>query len=150
MSSGSLIYNVRAPHVVHETVDGEVVAVDFTSGSYYSLRGAAGLAWGALDGGATVDDVVATLAKEYDVTSAASKVEAFLDLLSAEGLVVATPAPDANGAAPEAASGGTAPLGDLTFEKFTDMEEIILLDPVHDVSSSGWPHTAEADSESPA
>ena len=27
-------------------------------------------------------------------------------------------------------------------EKFTDMQDLILLDPVHEVSERGWPHAA--------
>jgi hypothetical protein len=29
-------------------------------------------------------------------------------------------------------------------ERYTDMQEIILLDPVHKVDSQGWPHAAPA------
>ena len=28
----------------------------------------------------------------------------------------------------------------LCFEKYTDLADLILLDPVHDVSDAGWPH----------
>ncbi|MCU1244771.1 MAG: hypothetical protein JWN02_681, partial [Acidobacteria bacterium] len=32
-------------------------------------------------------------------------------------------------------------------ERYTDMQEIILLDPVHKVDSQGWPHAAPSAAE---
>ena len=29
-----------------------------------------------------------------------------------------------------------------TFEKYTDMQQLLLLDPIHDVDDTGWPHVA--------
>jgi hypothetical protein len=116
---------------VHETVDGEVIAIDFTTGSYYSLRDGAEAAWSALvaDGSPSADAVAAAVAERYPDHGAVDQVTAFLDQLVDEGLL------ERDG---DAAANGTASA--LTFEKFTDMEELILLDPVHDVSEAGWPN----------
>jgi hypothetical protein len=27
-----------------------------------------------------------------------------------------------------------------SFEKYSDMQEMLLLDPIHEVSEAGWPH----------
>ncbi len=117
-------YRIRTPHVVHETVDGEVVAIDFDTGSYYSLRGPAEVVWSALgDESRPVDAVADAVAREP------AEVAAFLDQLVGEGLVERNGTP---------ADGTDA--GPMTFEKFSDMEELILLDPVHDVSEAGWPN----------
>ena len=125
-------YRIRAPQVVHETVDGEVVAIDFATGSYFSLRGPAEAAWSALRGDEAqgVDAVAAAVAERYADEADPGPVGAFLDQLVDEGLLERTGDASANGH-------GT---GGLTFEKFTDMEELILLDPVHDVSEAGWPN----------
>lgn len=117
-------YRIRTPQVVHETVDGEVVAIDFDTGSYYSLRGSAEVVWSALGNEAHPAEAVAAVADGEP-----AEVAAFLDQLVEEGLVERTgPPADANDA------------GLLAFEKFSDMEELILLDPVHDVSEAGWPN----------
>ena len=142
-----VLYRVRAPQVVHETVDGEVVAVDFDTGSYYSLRGPAEAVWAAVTHPAPLPTVVSRVAQRFHGDDLETQTRAFLDQLVAEGLVERqvtdqSEAPRANGSASQnAAPGATEPLGELRFEKFTDMEEIILLDPVHDVSTEGWPHT---------
>ena len=61
--------------------------------------------------------------------------------LETEWLVVA----DGNGAGevPAAAVqpvGGRVPFEAPSFTTFTDMQDIILLDPVHEVDARGWPH----------
>lgn len=127
-------YRIRVPQVVHETVDGEVVAIDFTTGSYYSLRGPAEAVWAALAAGddGSPDTIAGTVATRYADDGDPDRVAAFLDHLVDEGLV------ERSGPAAEPA--GTTDPGGLVVEKYTDMEEIILLDPVHDVSEAGWPN----------
>jgi Coenzyme PQQ synthesis protein D (PqqD) len=125
-------YRIRVPQVVHEAVDGEVVAIDFTTGSYFSLRGPAEAAWSALTGDEARDvaTVTQSVADRFADEADPGRVGTFLDQLVDEGLL------DRTG---EAATNGHG-TGGLTFEKFTDMEELILLDPVHDVSEAGWPN----------
>jgi hypothetical protein len=119
-------YRIRAPQIVHESVDGEVVAIDFGSGAYFSLRGPAEVVWSALCGDESrpLDAVVGDGDPEH--------VAAFLDQLVDLGLLERTGDPTGNGH-------GT---GDLVVEHFTDMEDLILLDPVHDVSDAGWPNAS--------
>jgi hypothetical protein len=125
-------YRIRVPQVVHESVDGEVVAIDFATGSYFSLRGPAEAAWSALRGDEARDvtTVAAAVAERFADEADTGPVGAFLDQLVDEGLLERTG---------EASTDGNG-TGGLTFEKFTDMEELILLDPVHDVSEAGWPN----------
>jgi hypothetical protein len=61
-------------------------------------------------------------------------VRALLDRLTADGLLERTGDASAD-------TGSDVDLGALAYERFTDMEELILLDPVHDVSEAGWPNT---------
>ena len=122
-------YRIRAPQVVHESVAGEVVAIDFATGSYFSLRGPAESLWAALSGEeARPTEALAPAAGDGIEPE---QVGAFLDQLVEVGLLERT-------GEPSAADLGT---GGLTFEHFTDMEELILLDPVHDVTDAGWPNT---------
>jgi hypothetical protein len=119
-------YRIRAPQVVHESVAGEVVAIDFATGSYFSLRGPAEAVWSALSG--EEPRSVEVVAGDRDP----EPVAAFLDQLVDLGLLERNGDPAGNGH-------GT---GDLVVEHFTDMEDLILLDPVHDVTDAGWPNTS--------
>jgi hypothetical protein len=148
-------YVVRAPQVVHETVDGEVVAIDFERGTYFSLKGPAEAVWAAVTPGATTSEVCAALRGRYDTTGVDldGVVGRFLSALVADGLLIEAgtdPAAGAGGGAPEGLAAGppSGLLGELRVEKFTDMEQIILLDPVHDVTERGWPHARPKDAAS--
>ena len=127
-------YRIRSPRVVHETVDGEVVAIDFTTGSYYSLRGPAEAVWRALTDGQARSGTAVSVAVEdsHPDDGDPRQVGPFLDRLVDEGLL------ERDG--PPAHPSGDAGGGGLTFDKFSDMEDLILLDPVHDVSEAGWPN----------
>jgi hypothetical protein len=61
--------------------------------------------------------------------------------LSTEGLVVPleedAASPDSTNRQPLPEPSGFEP---PVLEKFTDMQDLILLDPVHEVDERGWPH----------
>jgi hypothetical protein len=42
----------------------------------------------------------------------------------------------------DATAGEPAAFEPPLLEKFTDMEDLLLLDPVHEVDGRGWPHPA--------
>jgi hypothetical protein len=120
--------------VVSETIDGEVVAIDLESGRYYSLEGPAARAWEAIQAGQDVDGIVAAVAAEAGVGAdeARADVTAFLAELQTEGLLLA-----GNGDSPPAPGPGRVP---LVLHRYTDMQDLIVLDPIHDVDETGWPN----------
>lgn len=133
---------VNAPSVAHEVVDGEVVIINLLSGDYYSCLGVAADAWQALVAGASPSDIAGVIARAYDVGDAdvASDVVAFARALADEQLLV----PREGGSEPIPEFGG-GPYVAPAFEKFSDMADLIVLDPVHDVTGQGWPHAARSE-----
>ena len=137
--------NVRlrpnTPMVIAEIVEDEVVLVNFDSGSYYSLGGSASKVWEALSGGASVDDVVSQMLAHYDGDAEviAREVTDYLETLESEDLVVADGTSEA--VSTPAAHRGTEPFVPPSLERFDDMRDMLLLDPIHEVDEAGWPHT---------
>jgi hypothetical protein len=125
---------VPAERVVSETIDGEVVAIDLQSGRYYSLEGPAAKAWEAIQAGEDTDGVVKAVAAEaeIDADEARPDVAAFLAELQAEGLLHGE-----NGALPPEAGPGRV---SLVLNRYTDMQDLIVIDPIHDVDETGWPN----------
>ena len=125
---------INSPAVNHQSIDGEVVAINLATGAYYSLRNLAAAIWERIDAGRLPDAILAEVATLYG-EDARPAVEKFLDQLADEGLLV-------HGR--HAASITPAPLpatfGPPVFEKFTDMQDLLLLDPIHEVDEIGWPH----------
>jgi hypothetical protein len=135
---------ITNPHVIHETIDGETIVIDLASGTYYSLRGVGPVIWNAIAAGESPDGVAQRLAEAYPgEPAAAAAVQSFVAELQGEGLLVANGSTPAAAPAPPAAAAPAAFVAP-TLEKYTDMQDIILLDPVHQVGERGWPHTDAA------
>jgi hypothetical protein len=137
-------FEVSRPEVVGSVVDGEVVAINLDTGSYYNISGAGTDVWVAFEGAASVNEVTVRLADRYDapVDEIAATVTRFMGEQRAEGLI--RPAEGNRSGDAPSANGPISPSRDAfsppVLEKFTDMEDLLLVDPVHDVSERGWPH----------
>lgn len=137
------VFRIDAANIMHEVIDGEVVIVSLESGSYYSLDGVGATIWERLASGSTLDALADELAAQHGEPrdSVAKDVAAFVRQLHVEKLVVRTPQngqdvpPDATGAQSASARPYAAPV----VHKYTDMEELLLVDPIHEVEDSGWP-----------
>ena len=80
----------RASHTTFEIVDGQAVIINLNAGTYESLNETGSFLWERLDGRATLAEIAAVLAEEYDVASAVTRPDV-LDLaqeLLGEGLIV--------------------------------------------------------------
>lgn len=137
---------LREPEVAVEVFDGEAIVIDFRTGSYYSLSAIAAEVVVALGLSHTGGEVALALAARYP--SAAARIEgdvlALLARLLGDGLLV--PVPEATR---PASAMQTAPALDTyeppLVERFEDMQEMLLLDPIHDVDLAGWPVQRPAD-----
>jgi hypothetical protein len=138
MSGQSQRFRVNSRDVVHETIDGEVIAIDLGRGSYYNLAGGAVPIWHMLASGATAEQLVSAFAPgEQRQGDVRESVEVLLERLSAESLIIAEPV--------EAGGNHSGPAAEVAefeaprFEKYDDMQDFFLLDPIHEVDASGWP-----------
>jgi hypothetical protein len=128
---------VNAEDIVHESLDGEVVIVNLRNGRYYSLVNVGAEFWELIAGSAQSQQLLNFARSRYlDGGEMAAVVDQFLKELAEEGLVTLSPAETPVGA--EAGS-GSLPFQAPVLAKHTDMEGLLLLDPVHDVSDEGWP-----------
>jgi hypothetical protein len=132
------------PEIVHETVDGEVIAIDLADGCYYSLAGSGPAIWELLAHGASEDEIGTALAGRFEAEQAeiGAAVSALLAQLRENGLIVASeeqaPAAAPPAAAPEEKPSFEAP----RLERYNDMKDYFLLDPIHEVDTAGWPRPA--------
>jgi coenzyme PQQ synthesis protein D (PqqD) len=139
---------VTSPNAMHETIDGETIVIDLSIGTYFSLRGSGPVIWNALASGSSSEAIVETLAAAYEASheEIAGAAAAFLARLEEERLIV-----KGNGAGPAGDAGPNhagprAPFEPPQLERYDDLQDIILLDPVHMVDEQGWPHAAGNDS----
>ena len=122
-------FEKNQPDVVDESVDGEVLIVHLGTGTYFSSRGAGDAAWQMLASGRTPAECSGPLGQTEEA------LQEFLGQLVGEGLL----RPREGGAGPLPELQPVA--GPLLLEKYTDMQELLLLDPIHDVDDEeGWPN----------
>ena len=126
------------PLLISQQFDSEVVLANYQNGVYYNLDGSAAQIWLGLKANRTVEEIARALADATgdDPASIAQAVQAFTDSMLAEGLIaegtadarLETWAPVLSGAfvTPE-------------FQRFDNLRELLLMDPVHDAGEEGWP-----------
>lgn len=135
-------HQINAPAVVSEVIDGEAVIMNLLSGHYFSAQGVGAAVWTRVEAGWTAAEIVAELSRTYGAAHVATPVADFIAALQEHGLVVerVSPTPDPTVSVEYPPSWSAPTLG-----VFTDMEDLLLLDPIHDVGEAGWPMPKAAD-----
>jgi hypothetical protein len=103
----------RSKSAVSDAIGSDVIVINVATGAYYSLTEKGAQAWWSLSDHAlqgSFQDCLATFAQE--------------------GLAV----PDAGNSESQTP---TDPLE--LFEKYTDMQSLLIADPIHEVDEQGWP-----------
>jgi hypothetical protein len=145
---GGTWYRVNKPNVIQEVLEGEAVIVNLATGSYYSTENSGAAIWNLLVQGATISEIVRYLDLHYtEIPKDVDRlVKQWLDHLEAESLVVGEQREEdtAGGLTRVVGEEGTSktPFMEPKVEKYTDMEDLLLLDPIHDVQETGWPRAA--------
>jgi hypothetical protein len=135
-------YRVNRPDVVMESFEGELVLVQMKSGNYYSLQGSAPIIWDLIDHGSSVEDIGDYLAASHAADSEEVRRSAknLVEELVTESLIVPVDIASPNGSAKKPSPGvSDTPFVPPVLERYTDMQELLLLDPIHDVDETGWP-----------
>lgn len=139
-----VVYRINRPEVIDEQFEDEYVLVNLRTGVYYCLSSGSAVVWDALGSGATAAEVLQHVGALYqgDPADMQDQVSGILSDMEREALI-SQEASLANGRAPRAAT-PQAPLPHPDFpqprlEKYTDMQALLLLDPIHQVDETGWP-----------
>jgi hypothetical protein len=144
---------VNHARFAHDTVDGETMVIDTSTGQLILLNGIATTLWERLRYGVAADELLAEVRQHYG-DDPVSATWAFLQELQGSGLIVeATDAaatksdqetPATNTDHPAAGSDTRqwpASYVPPAIERIDDIADIMSMDPIHDVDTSrGWPH----------
>jgi hypothetical protein len=138
-------FRINEPDVINQVIDGEAVVLHLGTGRYYSARGCGADVWCWLSASVPVPAVIEALASSYDASpdTIAAAVDEFVTYLLREGLIVGI-SDEQLGATPSPTILTPRPSFEVpVMEAFGDLEDLLLLDPVHEVSAEkGWPHVA--------
>lgn len=129
-------------HVTHERLDDEVLVINLETGAYYALGGVGADCWTLLSRQAPIDTTSDVLAERYrtDRATVRAEVDALAAELVHEGLATWDEDPSMPADPLALLPGAVAPAyAPPRLEKYDDMEELLLLDPIHEVDDAGWP-----------
>jgi hypothetical protein len=140
-------FKINRPIVVDEVFDDEVVIIHFDTGNYYSLDSVGTEIWGLIESGASVSEIVASLTHRYDgsaevIQEATNRFVAELskeDLLAPANSKQFTAAGEPGQGLEEEWAATGRPFQAPVISRYTDMQDLLLLDPIHEVDDDGWP-----------
>ena len=138
---------VNSPDVLEESVGGEVLIINLASGAYYSSDKAGEAIWRLLADHATSPEIVSSLLDRFEAGRGEieNAVREFKAQCLAEGLIVpAGPGIPAPATTAAESLGMKQAFDPPVLQKFTDMADLLLLDPIHEVGEAGWPQPREA------
>lgn len=138
---------INRPQVISETFDDEVVLVNLDNGNYYSIDKVGADIWSFIESGDAVSDIVRGITQRYkgNLGDIESAIEQFVDELQQESLIVTAAINEISKTQMSKEQPETKPATEkLNFEppllqRYTDMQDLLLLDPIHEVDETGWP-----------
>jgi hypothetical protein len=135
----STVYEINTPHVISESLGNETVIINLETGTYHNLNSNAAQIWQNLQQPIATETLLKGIIVENKgfAQTISQALSDFLAQLLAQGLIrVSIHEPTARLCPPIVLDDGT-----LACESFTDMQDLLGLDPIHEADpSTGWPH----------
>ena len=146
---------INVSQVVHETIDGETILLNLETGNYYSMDQMGVVIWQLLENEICVNDLIEALKNRFpdQDSEISASIPDFIAELIQEDLLIIHERPTAGN---DSRQSGWNPLDTLekieysvycppVLNKYTDMQDLLQLDPIHEVKvDTGWP-TAKPD-----
>jgi hypothetical protein len=143
-------YKVNKANVVSEKFDDEVVIINLDSGNYYSLKEIGFNIWSLVENGASADEIVEWIMSQYDFSNAEEinkSVSQFIAELTVEGLIISDgtlknkniKTPDTQTEKGLIPGKSLFDSNKIVLQKYTDMQDFLLVDPIHEVEYTDWP-----------
>ena len=146
----SMHFRINSPKVIHETIDGETVIVNLDSGNYYSLDAIGAEIWEYIVRNVSIPSIIEIIASGYtgEQEEIQKTVHQFIDEMQRENLIAVNESQeflDVSEAdvSPEKGANQSKEYGVFIppmLNKYSDMQDLLLLDPIHEVDDTGWPN----------
>ncbi len=131
---------INKPSVASEILDGELVIMNTVGGKYHTSTGTGPLIWLCIERGMSRPAILKAIADACSVGEdmIASDLDAFVDELVSQGLICNAMGEQVT-AEPEPPALSRTAYERPELSSYSDMQDLLLLDPIHDVSEEGWP-----------
>jgi hypothetical protein len=136
------LYSAQTHGVMSEDFGDEIILVNLARGHYYSLRHTAAHVWRQVQSPASATVLSQSLSTAFAVETneARQSLTPFFEQLKAEKLLVEALGKAIDGAISPLTAADRTAFTPPILEIHTDMQEVLRLDPIHDVDADlGWP-----------
>ncbi len=135
-------YRINTPHVVSEVfADEEAAVINLKTGNYYSINKTGAEIWSLIETGASLGGITDFICNNFngDNDSHGTEIGQFIEKLVAEDLIVADEKQSTDDSMiAKGASGDRKKYEPPIIECYADMQELLLLDPIHEVEETNW------------
>jgi hypothetical protein len=134
-------FRLNGSQIIYENIDGELVLINMSKGSYYSTDAVGAQLWELIIAGCRVEEMQEHIHSRYEGEAAeiVRGIGDFLAELQREELIVRDENPQGDGHPRPAAASARTPFRPPVLNKYRDMEDMLTLDPIHEVEEAGWP-----------
>jgi hypothetical protein len=140
-------FRIRKPDILFESFDNEVILINLENGNYYSIQNVAAEIWSLIENGFSESGIIEQIMDRYQdqKKEVVQSIDLFLADLLKDGLIEEIQpknnfdkdqAGERISPAPVTASPAFVP---PILDRYTDMQDLLLLDPIHEVGEKGWP-----------
>jgi hypothetical protein len=148
-------FRINRPKVVHEIIEEEAVFLHLESGNYYSLDGVGAEICRLIDSSVHVGGIIEWVTGRYrgDRSEIEKALYQLINELQRENVIVTDETREYEKDLDHSDRGSVshsehsdifvAPI----LNKYTDMQDLLLLDPIHEVDEAGWPSPQGLDSK---
>jgi len=141
------LFHINTPQVVYEVFEDEVIIVNLDSGHYYSTVNVGMAIWLDIVAGCSLAEMLRKLKQVYnaDAQTLESSVHQFLEHLQREAIITVQSVAQNEDEETVALDQSTPqaegqPFEQPTLNLYDDMQDLLVLDPIHEVDDSGWPN----------
>jgi hypothetical protein len=133
-------FSIFDNNIINDIFGEEVVLVNLETGVYYSLRSSATQIWKRIINQYSIEEIVIDLLAIYQIDEKELfiEIQQFIQSLLEKKIIKAADFDNKIKVESSPVIEKVAFSSPL-IETFSDMQEILLLDPVHDVDKAGWP-----------
>ena len=144
-------YIIDRSNIVYEVFDNEVVIINLENGNYYSYNGIGVDIWCKLTNEISIFDIIKLLSKKYQtiqVNELKQIISKSVAELANENLLVLS---EINNNHKKIVSTETYDDNKVsqdniktpTLQRYTDMQEFLLVDPIHEIDYEKWPENSK-------
>jgi hypothetical protein len=139
--NSELYFKINAPSIIWEVIETEIIVINMDNGYYYDVSGLSASIWRMIENGLSYVDIINEIAHHYNksVVGIQPDINFFLCTLEEENLIVRI---DEKGTAlvNQVVDLSGVEYTPPALKKYTDMENLLLIDPIHEVDEHGWPN----------